>query len=492
MRNALVSGVVPLFLAACSGDTRRQAPEHIFLISIDTTRADRIGCYGGPAKTPVLDKLAREGVRFTDAMTPSPTTLPAHASLMTGDYPPTHGVVRNGFVLQDEPNSTLAEVLARHGFHCAAFLGSFALESRFLFDQGFAHFDEQFDLEVTPDLYFEDQRTARSVTDAVLKHVEQHLDQRMFLFVHYFDPHAPYTPRGTAVDRREQGRLADIDASVRAHQADIIGEELGFANIIHSGPPRELIESGSVSPSAEDRRLIQLYDEEIERVDAELGRLLDGLECMGLLENAIVIAIADHGESFLEHGDYWNHGMWLYQSTIHVPLILSWPGAVDPGTVEDETVSLIDVAPTVLDALGLPSDCEGRSLLRLPEHLSEPRALFAQATQPGAAFEQGQTWPNAQKASCVREGRWKYIVAPFLGAEQLFDVESDPNEQQNLLRRDGPLPVGIEGVHTRLRNQLTDWVARPPRLQPQENREQYEETLRRLGALGYSEGGSSK
>jgi len=167
----------------------------VIFISLDTTRPDHIGCYGNDwVRTPRLDELARESILLLNYRTVVSATLPSHLSLLTGNYPHTHGVVSNGYMVNSE-NVMLAEILGDAGFHTAGFLGSFALESRFHFDQGFDHFDENFDIEVGTFGADQNQRSAETVNNAVFRYLEDRsVDERLFLFIHYFDPHAPHTP----------------------------------------------------------------------------------------------------------------------------------------------------------------------------------------------------------------------------------------------------------------------------------------------------------
>jgi hypothetical protein len=183
---ALVLGAV----CACSRSYQGPYPR-VILISLDTTRADHLSCYGSPlVKTPNIDRLARESVVFRQVTSAAPTTLASHTSIMTGLYPHTHGVVRNGFTLSAE-NETLAQILKRSGFRTAAFLGSFALDRRFGFDRGFDVFDETFDIALDARNFDQDQRRAAAVTDAALSWVEKAPREPAFLFVHYFDAHVP-------------------------------------------------------------------------------------------------------------------------------------------------------------------------------------------------------------------------------------------------------------------------------------------------------------
>jgi arylsulfatase A-like enzyme len=476
-----------LLLGACGSAT---GPRHVILISLDTTRADALGCYGNPrARTPRIDQLAAAGRLFEQATTAAPTTLASHTSIFTGLWPHTHGVVRNGFVVNPE-NRTLAELLRGEGFRTIGCVGSFALDSRFGIDQGFEVWDQDFDVLLDGRGHDQDQRRAPAVTDAVLRHVDDAKGADLFLFVHYFDAHAPHDPPApfAAGFAREGGPTtsgaAEIEAAVRAQQQRAIGRELGQEAVIRGGLPLELLAAAPGTPLQLDQDLEALYLSEVAAMDQEIGRLLDGLRERGILEDALVVLLADHGETFAEHGDFWNHGLWVYETTARVPLILS--GAdLAPGR-ERAPVSTLDVLPTVLDHLGLeaPREAQGRSLLRA---VDGERPIFCEATQP-PAVERPAAWGNAHKPRCVRLGRWKLVRAPYLGLEQLFDLESDPGERIDLLLS-GSAPA--DAPLARLRAELDAWESQSRPRASAFDRSQLDETIERLRALGYVGGAES-
>ncbi len=500
-------------LAACTAE--QGAPEelqggfrHVILISLDTTRADHLGCYGSPrVKTPAIDRVAAEGVRFDQVLSPAPTTLVAHTSLFTGSYPQTHGVVRNGFMVNPE-NVMLPEILGPAGFHTAAVLGSFALEHRFGFDQGFMSFDEDFALMLgsEDDGVDQDQRSAELVTDAALKYVDSALEApHIFLFAHYFDAHAPYDPPDPYKQRyRPAGQPAEwhvskLNESVELHHARLIDQPKGRGGVIFAGMPPELILTSDGLIGPRDQELADLYAGEVSYLDEHLGRLLNGLEDRGILEEALVIITGDHGETFWEHGDFWNHGLMTYGTTVNVPLILRFPDGRGAGRVVQEPVSTIDLVPTLCELLGVPIPplVDGKSLLPALEGKSFSRgSIFSQATQPGPRFEPKDTrtkWGNWSKNRCVRSGRWKYSVTPYLKLEQLFDLENDPGEQHDLLHAPGWIAGTAPGLAEQakealdlLRGEMQAWAQRAPGLPSTFNREQLDETMRRLKGLGYS------
>lgn len=468
------------------------------MVSMDTTRADHLGCYGDPrGLTPNLDALAARSVRFEAVTSPAPTTLAAHSSIMTGSYPQTHGVARNGFTLNEE-NVTLAELFADQGWHTAAVLGSFALESRFQFDQGFQFFDESFDMGIEGGRD-QNQRSARLVTDAALTHFDRAQAERSFSFVHYFDPHVPYEAPATFTAQagvpEGQPRVADadIEARVTALQAKILPKGLGLSAVIGGGLPPQLLEYADGVPDAEDLAFAAAYAAEVAFMDHEIGRLLEGLRSRGLLEHTLVVLTGDHGETFWEHGDFWNHGLWLHETSVHVPLLLAFPDGRGAGLVVSEPVSTVDLLPTLAELfeLAMPMRAEGTSLLTAVDGgaLAE-RAIFSVATQPGAILEsQDLPWANAAKPHSVRKGSWKLVLAPYLeNYQQLFHLGRDPGERKNLLR--GSLGPAAQAALADLRAELSEFRASARPLASGFDRSQYEDTVRRLQGLGYSDAGN--
>ncbi len=489
-----------LAVSACSG--REPDPfRHLVLISLDTTRADHLGCYGGSrVPTPRIDQLAREGILFEQAAVPAPSTLASHASLFTGLPPRAHGVPRNGFRVPAQL-STLAEMLRDAGFETAGFASSFALESRFGLDQGFEHWDEAFDLLASGDLdgFDQNQRRAEQVTDAALAFLDGGAhpaprkageSRRLFLFVHYFDPHVPYDPpppwNRSAL--RENGirraGLRQLHDSVSIHYIRQGLPPPARYQMHRDGLTREILESADGSPVGRDAELAALYAGEIAYMDAHVGRLLDGLERRGILGQALVVLVGDHGESFWEHADYWNHGLWVYETTIRVPLLFRLPDGRGAGRRVGRPVSSLDVLPTLLELLRLPAPpgLPGQSLARTFSG-GKPRLLpvVSEATQPLGAIEAGRRWPNELKPSSLRLGRYKLIRAPYLEREELYDLRADPGETRDLLRAPSE-------AASRLREELLERLAafeqaHEPR-EPEPASDEGEVTAR-LQALGY-------
>jgi arylsulfatase A-like enzyme len=467
----------------------------VVLISLDTFRADHLGCQGNPTvATPRIDALAAQGTRFADATSPAPTTLAAHTSMMTGLVPRRHGVVRNGFVVHPG-NTTLAELLEARGFRCGAVLGSFALASDFDFDQGFEHFDEDFDLLVDAAHFDQNQRRAERVTDAALAFVDGvGAGERLFLFAHYFDAHAPYDPPApwnalyAEPGAPEAASQEDVERAVQVHQRAVLGTDdvPGARGLFRFGLSRELLEGAAGEPRGADRALAALYAGEVSYLDHHVGRLLDGLAERGVLDDAIVVLTGDHGETFWEHGDVWNHGLWLYDTTIRVPLIVRLPGAAG-GAVVDAPVSTVDVVPTLAELLGLdlPEPVDGRSLAPALAGGAAPlRPIVSEATQPVALPRPEGSWPLDPLPKSVRDGPWKYVVAPYLGVEQLFHLARDPGEHTNLLAApDARAAAKRDELRAVLEGWLRERTPRPSSF----NRAQAAAVAERLAELGYFE-----
>lgn len=406
-------------LAACSA-TKTPPPQastaaqNLVIITIDTLRADHVGAYGyKPAHTPTLDRLAREGVLFTHAYATAPITLTSHASLLTGRYPAGHGARHNGMRI-DLKTPTLADRLAEAGFATGAFIAAFPLDRRFGLIKGFQTYGDR--MPPSRDGRAVNERPGREVVDDAIAWLNAHRDRRFFLWVHLFEPHAPY------------GNPAD---------------------------PRHL------PPQAR-------YDEEIAEADRQAGRLIDALG--PVKASTVVVAAADHGEAFGEHGEI-GHSIFVYDTTLRVPLILSGPGLPASRTIDDR-VALIDVAPTVTRLLGVtPFDADGIDLG--PSLTGSPlaeRDLFAESFAPLLDFG----WSPLH---VVRSRQWKYIEAP---RPELFDISRDPNEERDVT---GSEKVKTAEFHDRMSRLSAAALQTDAAIDP--------DARARLQALGYASGSSS-
>jgi arylsulfatase A-like enzyme len=327
--------------------------------------------------------------------------------------------------------------------------------------------------------------------------VDEVLDEvdRLFLFVHYFDTHAPYAPPEPyaepflAPGAKSTSDMREVDEAVRAQQQAATGQAFGHAGAINAGlrgPLRDLVGNVSGRPGPVDAHLASLYAGEMSFMDKALGDLLAGLEERGILDETLVVVVADHGETFWEHADLWNHGLAVYQTTVHVPLLFCFPDGRQAGHRVATPVSTIDLVPTLCELLGLevPARCEGMSLVSALEGATLNRGpVFAEATQPWVAERPG-VWANAGKARCVRLGRWKYVASPYNQVEELFDLETDPGERVNLL---GGTPTPqILATRNDLRAELMTWQEGRDPLPARFDSSQMQETLDRLKAMGYS------
>ncbi len=509
-----------VFVACGSGSPSPPPYPHVLLITLDTTRADHLGVYGNAeVKTPALDALAAEGTIFTRCMAAAATTLASHTSLLTGTYPLSHGVRRNGYFV-GEDNLLLAEVLRDAGFYCAAFLGSSALTSKSDLNQGFDVYDDQFSLQVEAGGRDQDQRTAAEVSKALLDHVDGVLrlqeeqgdfPERLFLLAHYFDPHAPYAPSASMAERYGAslgvGDFDDIESAVVVQQRRVLGEgepgqSWGQQAVIRDGLSEALARKVPGVPTQRGRELAKLYAGEITATDDAIGTLLAGLAARGLLDDMIVIVTADHGETFWEHGNFWNHGLWVSETDIHVPLIVRFPDGRGGGKRVDEPVSGVDVMPTILSALGLAvptaastqdNPARGRSLLPAIDGQALPRrVVFSEATQPGPSLETrtaegAPAWGNARKPQAARLGDWKLVEAPYLDLKQLFHLGRDPGERHDLLQA-GPLEPAARAALGDLELAFERWRAAA---QPKSSAYDVSQTDV-LRSMGYSEAGDDE
>jgi arylsulfatase A-like enzyme len=338
MNSTALGCLAALLIAAVSaaGQHRSEAtdPPNILLVTIDTLRADHLSCYGYHRKTsPNMDALAAQGVRFEHAYCTIPLTGPSHVSLFSSRYPQEHGVRINGVPIpKDSKWLYLPQILRRFGYFNAAFVSAWPLVSHLT---GFSHWFQVYDQDMKRSYQFlSSSRFAEDVTPRAISWLEDQRVEPFFLWVHYFDPHAPYHLRKRFADPATNGHATT--------------------------PPSE------VSAAMTDR--IRRYDSEIGYVDHHLGLLLRALDKAGVTDSTLLVLTSDHGESLGEH-DYVGHGRHLYDSILRVPLIVRYPGHIKPGKVIATPVSLLDVTPTILELSGLsqrqppiPANFVGRSL----------------------------------------------------------------------------------------------------------------------------------
>lgn len=440
-------------------------PRHVIVISIDTLRADQLGAYGNTTvKTPAIDALAAESVRFAWDIAAVPSTLAGHTSMFTGNPPHTHGVPQNDHLVHPD-NVMLAELLRDAGFDTAAFLGAMPLGSPSGFTQGFSKVDERFTLLRRQDRVEQTMRPADAVTDAVLGWLDAREPAApMFLFVHYYDVHAPYRPP---------------EPYRSMYHPTVPDEDAGSSN--HIQRTRTMLRDHDPAAQAHEDSLVALYQGGVSWVDAQVGRLMDGLRTRGLLEDAVVILTSDHGEAFDAHEELWDHGETVYDDTVHVPLIVRLPGAWHAGSVAAGLVSSIDLFPSVLELVGVPGPhVEGRSWLGQVrgDLLATGRPnVFAEGSKPH--IPDGQPWFNDATQKLNRTDTWAFIQTPRAKVSALYAVDVDPGQREDVTSAH---PDVAEGLH----RALTAWrvSAKPLPSEPTTD----ERVRAELATLGYQDG----
>jgi arylsulfatase A-like enzyme len=416
-----------LALAACSHEPSESTPWNVLLITLDTTRADALGCYGAKADaTPVLDAIAAEGTRFDQAIASAALTPVSHASILTGLEPREHGVRvlagRGGYRLHDDV-PTLATILHARGYHTAACLSALTVSRWFGFERGFDvfdGFDGAFEPGTLGNLTWDQsnlQRRSDATTDLAIAQTRG--KEPFFLWVHYWDPH---------------------------DEALVPPPEF-----LRPGLPRDA--QGHLQPCR------ALYADEVHYMDHEIGRLVDALKSSGQWDHTLVVVVADHGEGLGDHG--WATHRILYQEEIRVPLIVRVPGA-KPAHEVKALVRTIDIAPTVLDYLhdDAPRAMSGTSLRALIEGRADvPRVAFAEALNGYDLNVQSlAARPQDDFVYAAIDWPWKLVYRPLHPHQhELFDLSLDPHEMQNRFATEPAQVMRLE----QLLAQHAAWVAAP-------------------------------
>jgi arylsulfatase A-like enzyme/Flp pilus assembly protein TadD len=411
--------LIVMWSAGCSGggdaELRVADGTPIVLISVDTLRSDRLPAYGyGGVETPAIDRLREDGVLFERAYTHVPLTLPAHTSLLSGLLPPTHGVRDNlGYTVDSEKAPLLQQILKEAGCATGAGISAFVLRRATGIGAGFDLYEDN--IEITTDAGHTGvqtiQRPGGETVDAVRPWLRSVADRPFFLFAHFFEPHTPYEPPAEYAAR-------------------------------YSSP----------------------YDGEVAAADDAVGDLLDELLSLDVYDQALIVFLSDHGEGLGDHGES-EHGLFLYRSTLQVPLIIKLPRAERAGETIADPVQLIDVYPTVVSALGLlpAQDFPGTPLLARSRPAPRDHPIYAETFFPRLHFG----WSDL---AALIVGRYHFIEAP---EPELYDLLQDPDEIANLVGSEPALEAELRNSLGRFDRSLEDPAATDP------------ETRRRLAALGY-------
>jgi arylsulfatase A-like enzyme/Flp pilus assembly protein TadD len=408
---------------SCRDDrsSKKDKIRHVILISIDTCRADHLSCYGYEKQTtPNIDEVARQGVLFEQAVTPVPLTLPAHTSMLSGTVPAYHGVHDNMEYQVSPANEMLAEILKPQGYRTAAFVSSFVLDAQFGMDHGFDSYDDEFEDEHS---YMQiSERRGEEITRLSRQWLEQHGNENFFLFLHYYDPHTDYRP------------------------------------------PEPFASTFGKSS----------YDGEIAYVDHCIGGVLDKLKELGLYDSALIIITADHGEGLGEHAEN-EHSYFIYQSVMHVPLIIKPPHFKQVKIIKDY-VGIIDIAPTILGGAGIEP----------PESI---QGIDLSAAWSGDDFAGGDRYFLCESFYPAKYGcnpllgivgaGYKYIQAP---RPELYHLREDTAELNNL----APAQTYLARKYRSHLGKLLNEQIRPEKI---DNKLKLDiESIRRLESLGYVAG----
>jgi len=405
---------------------RRDSRPNVLIITVDTLRADHLGSYGyAGAQTPALDALAARGLRFEQATTVAPLTLPAHSSLMTGTFPAFHGVRDNGGYYLGEDQATLAKTLKARGYRTGGFVSAFVLDGRWGIGQGFDRYFDNFDLsKYRLDIGLDAvQRPASEVVSKAIGWLDEDASRPFLAWVHMYEPHAPY----------------DAPESFRARfPATMVGA----------------------------------YDAEVATADAQIARLLEHLRAAGRLDRTIVVALGDHGESLGEH-DEEQHGFFVYDVTVRIPLIIAGP-AISPRVVPD-AARIVDVMPTLLDLLhvDVPKSVQGQSLLPLARGERLDLVSVSETWYPRHHYG----W---SELTSIRDGRYHFIAAP---RRELYDLQSDPHELRNIAESN---PARADAQERALRDFVTRTSGSAKADAPRPVDPDVEARLRALGYVGSS------
>lgn len=390
-------------------EPRRGTPDawNLLLIGVDTLRADRMSAFGySRPTTPNITRLAEHGIVFREARAQAPWTLPSFASILTSLHPSAHGAGRGGhqeWTGIDPGTTSLAEVLSRVGYETQGIVANGMLSPLYGLDQGFEGYRSRWSLE-----------SVDEDVGSVCEFIDGHQAAPWHLFWHIMDPHLPYTTEATFRNEFTDANYVGQFSRRKSVPFEVLAPLPGRGLYAHEGPPPapELSEG--------DRRFVSdAYDAEVAEMDAAVGRVVDALKRSGQWDRTIVALIADHGEGLGEHGHY-HHGYTLYDDQVHVPMLLCLPDR-ERGEVIDAPVSAIDLAPTLLAALGIPR----------PDGFQGRDVLGPARARPQPCFIECPTYDSSAQKAWI-DGAFKYLHDPVLHTAALFDLANDPGETRDV------------------------------------------------------------
>jgi arylsulfatase A-like enzyme len=438
----------------------KDAP-NVLLITFDTTRADHLSCYGYVRRTsPTIDSLAKQGALFENAYTVEPLTGPSHITMMTSLYPQQHGATINGMHMSTHPRPVLlAQILHHLGYKTAAFISAWTLEKSITgLGRGFNVYNEDFTYHYK---LVNSARRGDEMGDASRRWLEKHGHSKFFLWVHYFDPHHPYDlhPRFANLPHEKNAKIFPVSASADADRA----------------------------------AKIRAYDSEIAFDDNDLAKTLKLLDDLGVRDNTLIVFVADHGESLGEH-DIWGHGYHIYQPTVHVPMIYSYPKEIPQGERIKVNVSTVDIMPTILSYVGLKFNFPGESGYSLEPTISSGGkkvtahpTFFLTYAEPTLLPPQWMsmfwTWAETKRAPSLQgfvEGNIKVIRSTDNSALKVYRLQDGFTQEKELSSGD----VNVADL-SGYREDLDTWYKDTNRgLEPQGHLSKQD--LEMLKSLGYA------
>lgn len=432
---ALVAGVREP--AAAQADPATAS--HVVLLSIDTLRADHLGCYGNPiVKTPSLDALARESVLFENTISAIPLTNPSHTTMLTGVYPGEHRVEGNAPEPIQGGHPTLPRLLAARGFETAGFVSSAVLDQRISrLHRRFQTYDDNLGpLPDMPELMFRtplfqaasdefrtrtllrDRRRGDETVSAVIDWLARNAHRRFFLFVHLYDPHGPYAPPppyDRMYDPTYNGKVLDVYDKTIAQRSALLAD------------PRAV------------RHMKAAYSGEVTYADSQVGRLVGALRREGILDDTLLIVTSDHGESLGEHGYYFDHSLDLHDPSLKVPLLMRLPSERDGGTRVSAITSLVDITPTVLDVTGTQTHAhfDGVSLLGYLHGGGHAKERYVYSILfSGVSGRARMLSVRSLREKYIHVSRHLEVLIEVPGHDELYSLLADPGELHNLADRD--------------------------------------------------------